>query len=232
MVRVDGYCPTSPVTGHRSGQVITPGQVQPGRSARTARPARIAFSAMRTRRIAIGCRRTGWATTVAMAPSSAPDPLSAEFLAVDLTSQPDAGLAPSPEPGRTPSLEAPPMSWMQASGRLPSDWTRASLPSRTRGAARADAHRVPTPSGPPPGEQDLTLADLTTGRRDLTWNANPGWPGHIDVDWTRIARGHTPRHARRRLRALPYSAFTWTGAGIITAVLLTVLVTTISELIQ
>jgi hypothetical protein len=154
---------------------------------------------MRTRRIAIGCRRTGWASTVA----SAPDPLSAEFLTVDLTSQP----------------EAP-----------PTNRTQAPLPARIPGTTRAS--RTPTPSAPPSGEQDLTLADLTIGRRNLSWNDNPGWPTHLELDWTRIARGHTPRHARRRLRALPYRAFTWTGAGIVTAVLLTVLVTTISELLK
>ena len=163
---------------------------------------------MRTRRIAIGCRRTGWASTFA----SAPDPLPAEFLTVDLTSQPEPGWTNPPEPGRI---------------RTP-----APLPSRIPGTTRAGTPRIPTPSAPPSGERDLTLADLTTGRRDLSWNANPGWPGHIEIDWTRIARGHTPRHARRRLRALPYRAFTWTGAGIITAVLLTVLITTISELIK
>jgi hypothetical protein len=164
---------------------------------------------MRTRRIAIGCRRTGWASTVASAPSSAPEP---EFLTLDLTPQPTQ----FPEPGL---LEAPPAP--------ATDWRPAPLPSRIPGAP----HRIPTPSTPSPGEQDLTLADLTVGRRDLTWNDNPGWPNHIEIDWTRIARGHTPRHARRRLPALPYRAFTWTGAGILTAVLLTVLITLISELI-
>ncbi|GAA0921573.1 hypothetical protein GCM10009558_033100 [Virgisporangium aurantiacum] len=183
------------MAGHRSGQAITPGQVQPGRSARTTRPAGIPFSPMRTRRIAIGCRRTGWASTVA----SAPDPL----LALDLTLQ--------PEPGWTTSPESP-------------------LPFRIPGTTQAS--RIPTPSVPPSGERDLTLADLTIGRRNLAWNDNPGWPNHLEIDWTRIARGHTPRHARRRLRALPYRAFTWTGAGILTAVLLTVLITTISELIK
>jgi hypothetical protein len=139
---------------------------------------------MRTRRIAIGCRRTRWASSVASAP---------EFLTVDLTPQ--------------SSPESP-------------------LPSRIPGTTRASW--VPTPSV----SEDLTLADLTVGRRNLAWNDNPGWPTHLDVDWTRIARGHTPRHARRRLPALPYRAFTWTGAGILTAVLVTVLLTTISELMK
>jgi hypothetical protein len=181
---------------------------------------------MRTRRIAIGCRRTWWASTVA----SAPDPLPTEFLTVDLTAEP--GWTTSPEPGRTPSIEAPPAGWTRTPEPSPVIWTPAPLPSRVPGTTRAGAPRIPTPSAPPSGEQDLTLADLTTGRRDLSWNANPGWPGQIEIDWTRIARGHTPRHAKRRLRALPYRAFTWTGAGIITAVLLTVLITTISELIK
>lgn len=205
---------------------------------------------MRTRRIAIGCRRTGWASTVAIAPSGlagAPDPVSAEFL----TSLPDPGGTPAPDPGKTPSLEAPPAGWppandaaapgwppandatapgwTRAPGLPPANWTPAPLPSRIPGGG---AKRIPTPSAPPPGEQDLTLADLTTGRRDLSWNQNPGWPGQVEIDWTSIARGHTPRHARRRLRAIPYPVFTWTGAGIITAVLMTVLITTISELIQ
>jgi hypothetical protein len=133
---------------------------------------------MRTRRIAIGCRRTGSANPVSIAPSGS------------------AG-APDLWPGDFLSLVAP-------------------LPSRTPGTA---------------GTDDLTLADLTVGRRDLTWNQNPGWPAAMELDWTAIARGHQPRHARRRLPAVPNRAFLWTGAGIIAAVLLTILLTLIGELL-
>jgi hypothetical protein len=158
---------------------------------------------MRTRRIAIGCRRTGPASTVAVAPSGSagtPDPVSAEFLPVDLAWPPHI------EP----------------------------MPSRLPGVARAGGgHLIPTPAPPPPDERDLTLADLTTGRRDLTWNDNPGWPAQID--WTtiaRTARGHSPRHARRRRADLAHRAFTWTGAGFLTAVLLTVLIATVGDLLS
>lgn len=88
---------------------------------------------------------------------------------------------------------------------------------------------IPTPAPPPPGDRDLTLADLTTGRRDISWNDNPGWP--TDVGWStiaRAARGHSPKHARR----LSPRAFMWTGTGVITAILLTILITTVSELVR
>lgn len=183
--------------------------MQPGRSARDAGPARIPFSAMRTRRIAIGCRRTGWASSVAVAPDPVAfiDPLLGSFL------------EPAP-------LEATPLN------PAPVAWTPSPLPSRVPGAARADGPQIPTPAAPPEGEQDLTLADLTTGRRDLSWNDNTGWPNQIDIDWTRIARGHSPKHARRRARSLQGRAIAWTGVGVITAVLLTVMITTISELLR
>jgi hypothetical protein len=177
---------------------------------------------MRTRRIAIGCRRNGSTSTVAIAPSGSagnPDPLSLDFFPVDPTWPPHLDRLPPTDqprhPDRSPNADRP----------------AASLPSRVRGTARAGANPVPMPAPPPPGDRDLTLADLTTGRRDLAWDRNPGWP--VDVDWTtiaRVARGHSPRHARRRLPALPARAFTWTGAGVITAVLLTILIITISEL--
>lgn len=97
------------------------------------------------------------------------------------------------------------------------------------GAARAGGPPVPAPAPPPPGEHDLTLADLTSHRRDLAWNDNPGWPAGLD--WTtiaRAARSHSPRHARRRVS---HTALTWTGAGFIAAVLVTILVATVTELI-
>jgi hypothetical protein len=155
---------------------------------------------MRTRRIAIGCRRTGSASTVAIAPSGSSDP-ALEALPVDLA--------------WPPQLEP---------------WIRQvdPLPSRVPGTARAGGSAIPTPAPPPPGERDLTLADLTS-RRHLAWNDNPGWPAGLD--WTtiaRAARGHSPRHARRRVT---HPVLTWTGVGFIAAVLLTVIVATVSELL-
>lgn len=173
---------------------------------------------MRTRRIAIGCRRQGSASTVPIGPAGSagtPDPALLDFRPVDLTWPSHLDRLPPLDrnPPAPPDPHAPFV-------LLPS-------PARTGG------HAIPTPTPPPPGDRDLTLADLTTGRRDLSWDTNPGWPA--DVDWTtiaRVARGHSPRHVRRRLPILLRHAFTWTGAGVIAAVLLTVLVITVIELVH
>jgi hypothetical protein len=181
---------------------------------------------MRTRRIAIGCRRSGSATTVVTAPSGlagGPDPTRSEGLPFDLVGPPVADWPLTDWPFTDSPLTDAPLT-----DALPG-WTAEPLPSRVPGTARATSRSIPAPAAPPPGDRDLTLADFTTGRRDLGWNDNPGWPAAID--WTLIAnsaRGHSPRHARRQL---PRRAFSWTGAGILATVLLTVLVMTIGDLV-
>ncbi|GAA1030133.1 hypothetical protein GCM10009557_21090 [Virgisporangium ochraceum] len=169
---------------------------------------------MRTRRIAIGCRRTGTASTVAIAPSGSSDPAMEAMEAMEAVEAQPVDLAWPPQ------LEP---------------WIRHvdPLPARVPGTARSGGPAIPTPAPPPPDERDLTLADLTSQRRDLAWNDNPGWP--VGLDWTtiaRAARGHSPRHARRRLGPLPRRVFTWTSAGVLTAILLTILVTTIAEIVH
>jgi hypothetical protein len=180
---------------------------------------------MRTRRIAIGCRRTG---SVAIAPSGSADPVSL----VELVWPPNADWPPQLD--LLPHGDLPGDAHRDAllRGELPSivnlpPLSPAPLPLRRSGLARTGGALIPTPTPPSPGDQDLTLADLTTGRRDLSWNDNPGWP--TDVGWStiaRAARGHSPKHARRGSPR----AFIWTGAGVITAILLTILITTVSEL--
>jgi hypothetical protein len=53
----------------------------------------------------------------------------------------------------------------------------------------------------------------------------------MEFDRTTIARGHQARHARRRLPTIPHRVFAWTAVGVVAAVLLTVLITTIGELV-
>jgi hypothetical protein len=179
---------------------------------------------MRTRRIAIRCRRTGRSAAVAIGTSGTSAPVD------------------RPVPERPPGLAVPPGYESMPALDLPT------LYGAPVAEASTPEHLAPQPPGlsvpaylsdpePDPVEAaggpvnpwrsnrgpDLTLADVLarSGRRDLDWNRNPGWPAAIG--WSHIAwaaRGRSPRHARAAGWRVPGRAVAWTGVGMLAAAVL------------
>jgi hypothetical protein len=204
---------------------------------------------MRTRRIAIRCRRTGRSAAVAIGstgPGLPADPL-----------------VPEMPPGHEslPMLELPPLYGVPSAGAPAQGDPRTAVPpdQASPGAPEPGDLSVPAYLADPdqgdagrsgPGGSggrgvvnpwrsnrgpDLTLADILArpGRHDPDWNRNPGWPA--GVGWAHIAhtaRGRSPRHARARRRLIRWRArrraAAWTGI----AVLATAAVMLVAELLR
>lgn len=197
-----------------------------------AGPVRPSVSIMRTRRIAIRCRRTGRSATVAIGTTGT-------GLPADLpVPQVPPGLAVPPGYESMPGLDLPPVYGAPAAGHAgpghPSD--DAGPPSDDSAPATFSVPAYLADPGPGPSAHhsgrvsvnpwrsnrgpDLTLADVLArpGRRDLDWDRNPGWPD--GVGWAQIARGTSPRHARGGGWRLPGPALVWTGVGLLAAAVL------------
>jgi hypothetical protein len=193
---------------------------------------------MRTRRIAIRCRRTGRSAAVAIGTTGTGAP-------VDLPA-PERPPGPAVPPGyeSMPALDLPSLYGAPVDHPAPAPdhvvprlAVPAYLSDPAHGPADAAAHPPPGDAVHSPAEgarasvnpwrtnrgPDLTLADIVgrPGRRDLDWNRNPGWPAGIG--WSHIAqaaRGRSPRHARAGGWRLPGHAIAWTGVGMLAAAIL------------
>ena len=146
---------------------------------------------MRTRRIAIRCRRTGRSAAVAIGTGTgAPVDLPVPEL--------PPGLAVPPGPG----LELPPLY-----GTLAAEYTpRFAVP-----AYLSDPPHAPGEGAPP----------AATRRHDVDWDRNPGWPPALGwASIAQAARGRAPRHARGRGWRMSARAAVWTGVGMVAAAVL------------
>jgi hypothetical protein len=175
---------------------------------------------MRTRRIAIGCRRAERGASVAVGPG-------------EVTTHPELG---------QPGIDAAARPALPRDHAVPPD---LAVPDLAVLASLTGAEPVP-PAGAQAPARGRPAAEP---RGDLGWNHNPGWPGELGwAQIARSAGGRphrmpqpplfrwSPRHRHpvpglTRL-AIPNRAFAWTGMGIGMAVLLTVLATLMAELVR
>jgi hypothetical protein len=203
---------------------------------------------MRTRRIAIRCRRTGRSAAVAIGttgiglPADLPVPEVPPGLAVPpgYESAPDLALPPvygvpatdPPQSFSVPAYLADPEPTAPAPGAGAPDRGGSAGPPAGRSGIRYGDHAVVNPWRSNRGP-DLTPADILSrpGRRDLSWDHNPGWPAGIGWAYiARAARGPSPRHARgdaRRWR-VPGHVLVWAGL----ALLATALITLVADLLR
>jgi hypothetical protein len=192
---------------------------------------------MRTRRIAIRCRRTGRSAAIAIGTtgSGAPGDLPVPEMPPGLAVPPMPALDLPPLYGAPADHTAPAAD--HAAPQRPGLPVPAYLSDPAHPPAEAAAHVTAEASARAPAEgargpvnpwrsnrgPDLTLADVLAGpgRRNLDWNRNPGWPAGIG--WSQIARaarGRSPRHARTDGWWLPNPALVWTGIGFFAAAVL------------